>query len=106
MLVNAAGCRIDPPVSDPSEPGVMRAATATALPPDAPPGVRVVSHGFFTGKNALFSEDEPIANSSMLHLPGRTAPACLRRVTTVASNGGCQGRPSRIRIFEAAVVAT
>ena len=51
----------------------MPAATATALPPDEPPGTLVTSQGFLTGKNALFSEEEPMAISSILHLPGRTA---------------------------------
>ena len=36
----AAGCRIDPPVSDPSARGVSPAATATADPPLDPPGMR------------------------------------------------------------------
>ena len=83
--MSAAGWRMDPPVSDPSAPAVIRAATATALPPEDPPGVRAVSQGFFTGKNALVSVDEPIASSSMLHLPGSTAPAARSRATTVAS---------------------
>src|SRR5689334_14331587 len=90
--VSAAGWRIEPPVSDPSEPGVIDAATATALPPDDPPGVRVGSHGFFAVPNALFSFEEPIANSSMLHLPGKTASAARRRATTVASYGGLKPR--------------
>src|SRR4051812_17923615 len=105
---------MEPPVSEPSAPGVIRAATATALPPEEPPGVRVVSHGFFVTEKALFSVDEPIANSSMLHLPGRIAPAPRRRLTTVASYGGHQprcgsrtGSPSagaRVRMREPAVV--
>src|SRR5580704_4143817 len=88
----AAGWRMDPPVSDPSAPAVIRAATATALPPDEPPGMRDVSHGLRVGKNALFSVDDPIANSSMLHLPGSTAPAARSRATTVASYGGQKPR--------------
>src|SRR5260221_2356419 len=83
--VTAAAGRWDPRVSEPSAAGIIRAATATALPPDEPPGARDRSHGFFTAMKALFSEDEPMANSSMLHLPGRMAPAALSRVTTVAS---------------------
>ena len=40
MPQSAAGCRIDPPVSEPSASGVMPAATATAEPPLDPPGMR------------------------------------------------------------------
>ena len=45
----AAGWRIDPPVSVPNAPGTSRAATAAALPPEDPPGVRDRSHGFMVG---------------------------------------------------------
>ena len=37
------------------------------------------------GPNAEFSVDDPIANSSQLVLPTITAPARVRRDTTVAS---------------------
>ena len=74
-----------PPVSVPSETGAMPAATAAALPPDDPPGIRVRSHGFFVVKNPLFSVDEPIANSSIFVLPINTASAFCRFVTTWAS---------------------
>src|SRR5690242_11614526 len=60
----AAGCRIDPPVSDPRLAQHIPAATAAAEPPDDPPGTRSVSHGFRVTRKALFSVDEPIANSS------------------------------------------
>src|SRR5262245_2408940 len=50
--VSAAGCLIDPPVSLPREAAVISAATATALPPDDPPGVRSTSRGFLAGPNA------------------------------------------------------
>jgi len=66
----------------------MRAATATALPPDEPPGHLEVSHGFLLGPNAECSVDEPIASSSRFVLPGRSASAARRRATTVASYGG------------------
>ena len=71
----AAGCRIDPPVSDPSASGVMPAATATADPPLDPPGMRSSAQGLRDGPNAEFSVDDPIANSSQLVLPTMTAPA-------------------------------
>src|SRR6185436_20566291 len=85
---NDAGCLTEPPVSDPSAIGTMPAATAVADPPDDPPETRVVSHGLRTGPNAEFSFDEPIANSSQLVLPITTAPAFVRRSTTVALYGG------------------
>src|SRR6266704_3402348 len=91
---NEAGWRTDPPVSEPSATGTIPAATAAAEPPDDPPGTREVSQGFFTGPNAEFSFDDPIANSSQLVLPITTAPAAIRRSMTVASYGGTN--PSRM----------
>src|SRR5215510_6019579 len=84
---NAAGWRIEPPVSDPSESGVMPAATATAEPPLDPPGARSRSQGFRAGPKAQFSVEDPIANSSQMVLPTSTAPALKSRSTTVALNG-------------------
>lgn len=40
---NAAGCRTDPPVSDPSAAKQAPDATAAALPPELPPGTKKVS---------------------------------------------------------------
>src|SRR5438309_2047537 len=97
--VNEAGWRIDPPVSLPKAHGARRAATAAALPPDDPPGVRARSHGLRAAPKALFSLDEPIANSSMFVLPTRTASAARSRSMTAASYGGTY----RSRIFDAAV---
>src|SRR5688572_19735044 len=87
MPQNAAGCRTEPPVSDPRAIGTMPAATAAAEPPEEPPGTRSRSCGFRAGPYALYSFDEPIANSSMFVLATTTAPAARRRVMTVASNG-------------------
>ena len=80
-----AGCRTEPPVSEPSAAGTTPAATSAADPPDDPPGTRASDHGFRTGPRALFSVDEPMANSSMLSLPSITAPARARRSVTVDS---------------------
>ena len=99
---NAAGCRIDPPVSEPSASGAHRAATATADPPLDPPGVRSLAHGLRTGPYAEFSFDDPIANSSQFALPMMTAPAASMRCTAVASYGGT----NRSRMREEAVVRT
>src|SRR5678815_2513096 len=84
---NAAGCRTEPPVSEPSAMFTIPAATAAAEPPDEPPGTRSVAIGFRVGPNALFSVDEPIANSSMFDLPTMIAPAARSRCVAVASNG-------------------
>src|SRR5205807_1593197 len=86
-----AGWRTDPPVSEPNATGTIPAATAAADPPDEPPGTRVVSHGFFTGPNAEFSFDDPIANSSQFVLPMMTAPESSSRSIAVALYGGLYG---------------
>src|SRR6266849_4141423 len=100
MPQNAAGCRTEPTVSDPSATGTMRAATAAAEPPLDPPATRVVSHGLRTTPNAECSVDEPIAHSSRFVLPEIAAPAPRSFVTTVASNGDTNFG----RIFDAHVV--
>src|SRR5439155_3730350 len=91
----AAGCRIEPPVSEPRASDAKPAATAAALPPLEPPGTRSGQCGLRVGPNAECSVDEPMANSSRLVLPMATAPASRSRRTTVASYGGRQ--PSRMR---------
>ena len=102
MAVTAAGCRIEPPVSVPMASGAWYEASAAAEPPPEPPGIRVRSHGLPVGPYALFSVEEPIANSSMLVLPRITTSAAFSRWVTVASYGGIQ--PSRI--LEPTVVGT
>src|SRR6476660_3438389 len=81
------------------------AATADADPPDEPPGTSVVlepsrRHGLTTGPKHDVSFDEPIANSSLLSLPSRTAPSRQSCEVTVDSYGG-RKLP---RILEHAVV--
>src|SRR5881296_3977805 len=83
MPQSDAGWRTDPPVSEPSATGTIPAATAAAEPPDDPPGTREVSQGFFTGPNAEFSFEEPIANSSQFVLPMITDPAACKRSIAV-----------------------
>src|ERR1700758_5086633 len=82
---SAAGCLIEPPVSEPSAQGASPAATAAALPPPEPPGTRVGSHGLRVGPYAEFSVEEPIANSSVFVLPSTRSPRALQRLITVAS---------------------
>src|SRR5438094_119138 len=86
--VRAAGWRIEPPVSVPRAKRTSPAATATADPPDEPPGTRSAHQGFFTAPNAEFSFELPIANSSRFVLPIITAPSASRRSTTVAEYTG------------------
>src|SRR3954470_16387531 len=99
--VNAAGGRIEPPVSVAVAPRQSLAATAAAEPPDEPPGTRCAPsiaplaaaptleprrrHGLTTGPKHDVSFDEPIANSSLLSLPSITAPSRQRFAETVDS---------------------
>ena len=46
MPHSAAGWRIEPPVSEPSDHGAWHAATQAAEPPLDPPGTRSMSQGF------------------------------------------------------------
>ena len=82
-----AGCRIDPPVSEPSVAAARSAAIALLEPPEDPPGTREVSQGFLLTPKAEFSVDEPIANSSMFVLPRMTAPSASSLATAVAVKG-------------------
>ena len=81
MPVNAAGWRIEPPVSVPVAPRQSCAATAAAEPPDEPPGTsgvfaaRAAATAMTTGPKREVSFDEPMANSSLLVLPSITAPS-------------------------------
>src|SRR3989338_7370709 len=83
--VCAAGCLIEPPVSEPSAATAIPPATAAADPPDEPPGIRGVSRGFFVGPKAEFSVELPIANSSIFVLPRKTAYWFFSFSITVAS---------------------
>jgi hypothetical protein len=88
--VNAAGWRIEPPVSVPVAPRHKCAATAVAEPPDDPPGTSGAfeprrRQGFCTGPKQEVSFDEPMANSSLFSLPSSTAPSRHRLAVTVDS---------------------
>ncbi len=65
-----AGMRIEPPVSDPIAAMANPAATAMPDPPLEPPGTRSVSNGLRAGGVSM-----PQANSCILVLPSRMAPA-------------------------------
>jgi hypothetical protein len=49
VLHSDDGIRIEPPVSEPLPPKHIPAASAAAVPPLDPPGMRDVSHGFEVG---------------------------------------------------------
>src|SRR6185437_15853755 len=107
VAVNAAGWRIDPPVSVAVAPMQSSAATADAEPPEEPPGTSVVlaparRQGLATGPKQEVSFDEPIANSSLLSLPSITAPSRQSCEVIVDSYGGTK----LPRMFEHAVVRT
>src|SRR3954465_9581262 len=107
VAVNAAGWRIDPPVSVAVAPMQSIAATAEAEPPEEPPGTKVVLapsrlQGLATGPKHEVSFDEPIANSSLLSLPSITAPSRQSCEVIVDSYVGTK----LPRIFEHAVVRT
>ena len=98
---SAAGCRIDPPVSVPSEYGTEPAATVGGAAAAAPARNPLDVPGVGDGPYAEFSVDDPIANSSQLVLPMHTAPASNSRCTAVLVYGGLNPR----NIFDPAVVS-
>src|SRR5699024_5749809 len=85
---NAAGWRIEPPVSEPSANFTCPAATAAAGPPLDPPGTWSVFQGLRVDWKLDFSLEEPMANSSIFNFPIVTAPAPLSFSTAVALNNG------------------
>src|SRR6266487_5020599 len=95
-----AGCRTEPPVSEPSAAGTPPAPTSAAEPPDEPPGTRVLSNGWSERPYAECSVDEPMPNSSQFVFPAISAPAAFSFVTAVAS----YGERYASRIFEPQLV--
>jgi hypothetical protein len=82
------GLRIDPEVSPPVATVTMPAASAAAEPLLEPPGVRARFHGLCASGNAPPDPALPKENSGRCVFPTSTAPACFKRVTTVASKPG------------------
>ena len=82
----ADGMRIEPPVSVPSAPKHMPAASAAAAPPLEPPAERDGSCGFRTGPNADSSLVVPNANSWRFVFPMMMAPAARSRAMAGASD--------------------
>src|SRR5262249_50248384 len=100
--LNAAGWRIEPPVSEPSPTAAKPAATAAADPPLRPPGTRSRLPGLRVGPKAEYPGDEPIGTAWRFAFPIGMPPAAPPRSTTVAEYGG--RHPSRI--FDEHVVGT
>src|SRR5829696_2940685 len=82
---NPAGMRVDPPPSEAVPIGTMPAATAAAVPPDEPPGVRVTSHGFRVTPHAFVFVKLSVPNSGGAVFPTGTAPAARSRATWIES---------------------
>ena len=85
-----AGMRTEPPMSVPSARGTQPEATAAPEPPDDPPGVRSVFHGFLVTPHSGLSVKLSYANSGVVVLPTMIAPARARRRTMSASSPGTQ----------------
>ena len=83
-LVCDAGCRIDPPVHEPTPASTMPAATDAHEPLEEPPEVWPSFHGLCTGPAKLL-DSPPDANSAQLFLPTSTAPARFIRAMAVLS---------------------
>jgi len=81
----AAGTRSDPPPSDPSATAAIPVATATALPPLEPPGVRPGDHGLRVGSRPAPSVNGQIASSGIVVVPTTRAPARRSRATSSSS---------------------
>src|SRR5687768_10880821 len=82
---NAAGIRVEPPPSLAVPQGMRPAATAAAVPPDEPPGVRSRSHGLRVIPHALVFVKLSVPNSGAAVLPIGTAPAARRRPRWIES---------------------
>ena len=63
----------------------MPAATAAALPPEEPPGVRLVSHGLRVMPQAFVFVKLSVPNSGAAVLPIGTPPAARSRATWIES---------------------
>src|SRR2546421_7404563 len=92
------GSRIEPPVSVPSAPRQVRAATAAPEPPLEPAGKRSGFQGLRQVAWCGLSGVPPHAESCMFVLPTLMAPARVRPAATVAS----PARVKTARLFDPA----
>jgi hypothetical protein len=77
--------RSEPPPSEPVQIGSMPVASATAEPPEEPPGMRMGSNGLPEGPYTGLLELAPAPNSGTLVLPTTIAPASRQRATIGSS---------------------
>ncbi len=77
--------RVEPPPSLAVAMGTSPAATAAALPPEDPPGVRAGSHGLRVMPHAFVLVKLRVPNSGAAVLPIGTAPAARSRATWIES---------------------
>ena len=94
MPQNAAGPRIEPPVSEPVAPCTSPAASAAPEPLLEPPGTWSRFHGLRAGGKRWPGNCIPNANSWVMSLPSITVPAACQRCTQVASSSGTQSASS------------
>ena len=94
MPHNAAGPRIDPPVSDPVPPRIIPAATAAPVPEDDPAVKCSRFQGLRAGGHGTSKDGPPKANSWVASLPSKTVPASAHFFTVWASRVGtlCSSR--------------
>ena len=83
MPQNAAGTRMEPPVSVPMAKGTTPAATIAADPEDEPPAQRSADQGLRTMPNSGLRAP-PMAHSVVASLATSTAPAPASRCSTRA----------------------
>ena len=85
MPQKAAGTRTEPPPSEPSAAGTLRADTAAAEPLEEPPEVSAGFQGLRVGPNSAETLEAVQPNSVVVVLAIRMAPAAFRRSTIGAS---------------------
>src|SRR4029453_8540632 len=88
----AAGMRSEPPVSEPVQTGSISVASATAEPPDEPPGLSSGAKGLPVAPHTTLRLFAPAPNSGTLVLPTTTAPAARTRATITLSWLGTKSR--------------
>ena len=88
MPHNAAGPRIEPPVSVPMPHRIMPEATAAPVPLLLPAVKCSGFHGLRAGGAGRSNEGPPSANSCVVNLPISTVPAAASLAAQVASSSG------------------
>src|ERR1700690_3003283 len=101
MPHNAAGPRIEPPVSVPMPHSITPAATAAPVPLLDPAVKCSGFHGLCAGGFGRSNDGPPSANSCVVNLPIRTVPAAASFAAQAASDSGMLP----VRIFDPQVVS-